>query len=569
VIVRILRAPRPPRDLRLVPAAAAAWVVGYGVVALGPDRGRLLLGISLLTVGAASVLVATDRRPEVRLHAWTVAAVLAVALAVGGIALLRVDAVRPPAVEALTADRVHADIRGVLVGDPVPLRSRFARAGEPPRYRVALRLEQVTTGRAMHRLRVPVTLFTSSTWAGLLPGTVVEARGRFGPTNFRDNAAIVSVRGPPTVLDDAGPIQRAAGSLRAGLREAVAGHSPDARALAPGMVLGDTSAVSDELREAERVAGLTHLTAVSGANVAVLLAAVLGTARLLGVRRRALVVLGVLALAGFVVLVRPEPSVLRAAVMGAVALLGSLRGSTGRRPQILAAGILVLLLVDPWLAASAGFALSVIATASLLLVAPWWRDRLAARLPLVVAEPLAVASVAHLATLPIIAALSGQVSLVAVLANVLADPVIGPVTVSGTVATLVSPLSDTAARWCALPAGWGAWWVAEVAHRTAALPFAQVGWPSGAGGVLALAAIAAAALRWGPGVLPQRRIEERAGARVAVGEAWHASRDASRRHAAAAAARDPRGRAGGPVGRARRQPGRHRGPRRRPGRRRP
>ena len=102
-----------------------------------------------------------------------------------------------------------------------------------------------------------------------------------------------------------------------------------------------------------------------------------------------------------------------------------------RGTRALGAATLGLLLVDPGLASAAGFALSVLATAGILLLAPRWRDALARWLPRWLAEAVAVPAAAQLACTPLVAAISGQVSLVAVLANLLAAPAVGPATVLG------------------------------------------------------------------------------------------------------------------------------------------
>src|SRR5689334_7082694 len=146
----------------------------------------------------------------------------------------------------------------------------------------------------------------------------------------------------------------------------------------------------EELGEDFRTAGLTHLLAVSGTNLTLVVGSLLLLARWVGVRARGLLVVGVLGVVGFVLLARPEPSVLRAAVMGSVALVGM--GTHGRRrgPRALGAAVLLLLLVDPWLATSPGFALSALATAGILWFAPGWRDRMTRWLPRWVGEAVSV-----------------------------------------------------------------------------------------------------------------------------------------------------------------------------------
>ena len=180
------------------------------------------------------------------------------------------------------------------------------------------------------------------------------------------------------------------------------------RGLVAGLVDGDTTQLPADVSDEFKVAGLTHLSAVSGANVAFVLAAVLVAGRWLGLRARALPVVGVLGLGGFLVIARPEPSVLRATVMGLLVVAAMVRrGASGRVGlPALGAAVIVLVLADPFLARSAGFALSVLATTGLLVLAPGWRDRLRGHLPERLAEGIAVASAAQLACAPVLVLLA-------------------------------------------------------------------------------------------------------------------------------------------------------------------
>ena len=157
-------------------------------------------------------------------------------------------------------------------------------------------------------------------------------------------------------------------------------------------------------------------------------------------------VVGALGVVGFVLLARTEPSVVRAAAMGSVGLIGM--GHHGRRrgTRALGAAVLLLLLFDPWLALSLGFALSALATAGILWLAPGWRDRLLRWLPRWVAEAVAVPLAAQIACTPLVAAISGQVSLVAVVANLLAAPAVGPATVLGLAGGVLGLVSDPLGR---------------------------------------------------------------------------------------------------------------------------
>lgn len=222
---------------------------------------------------------------------------------------------------------------------------------------------------------------------------------------------------------------------------------------------------------------MTHLTAVSGANLTLLLAFLLFAAKWLGVRGWWLHAVGLAGVVVFVALCRTEPSVLRAAAMGLVALaaLGAGGGRKGLRQ--LAVAVLLLVLVDPFLARSVGFALSVLASAGIV----WWASSWVAEawwLPRPLAEAVAVPLSAHLATLPVVAALSGAVSMSGLLANALAGPFVGPATVLGFAAAGVSLLSSALAA----TAGWAASWCAQViiwiAHAGAALPGSSWQWPA-------------------------------------------------------------------------------------------
>lgn len=366
------------------------------------------------------------------------------------------------------------------------------------------------TGDVTIRLDVPVLVLAlvggDDRWSGLLPSTRVTATGQLGPPQPGDQiGAVLLVRGPPRLARGPSWYQRLAGRLRAGLRSAASGLPQPARGLFPGLVDGDISGLDPTLRDEFRAAGLTHLTAVSGGNVMITIGAVLAALRRTraGVRSRALWAGGTIV--GFVVVARPSASVLRAAAMG---LLGVIATGTGRGSSVLpalAGSVAVLLLARPDLALSAGFALSVLATAGIVVVAPGWRDRIARRLPGRLgrlAEGVAVAAAAQLACTPVIAWIGGGVSLVAIPANVAAEVAVAPVTVLGLVALAAGPVSGRVAGWAAWLAGWPCRWLILVAHTAAGLPGATMGWPGGPVG--ALAAVAAlpagyglARRRWG------------------------------------------------------------------------
>ncbi|MCA9326871.1 ComEC/Rec2 family competence protein, partial [Candidatus Saccharibacteria bacterium] len=239
-----------------------------------------------------------------------------------------------------------------------------------------------------------------------------------------------------------------------------------------------------------RSTGLLHLAAVSGANLTLLLAAMLWVAARLGVTgwwRRGVAVVGVVA---FVLLCRAEPSVLRAAAMGVVGLAALGWGGARQGLRYLSWAVVGLLLVDPWLCRSVGFVLSVCASAGIILWADRWAGLLAWA-PRWLAEAVTVPIAAQLATQPVVTAISGQVSLVGVVANVVAAPLVGPGTVLGFLAAGLSVLSVPVASVSGWLAGGFAQALCWVAGACAALPGAAMVWPAGP---LALAVLTACCL---------------------------------------------------------------------------
>jgi competence protein ComEC len=440
-----------------------------------------------MLLGAASGAVATAARVSVR-EAGPLAA------------LVRAGA-------SVQADLIVRDDPRVLHGSP----------GLPPTYLVAVDLTAVRgegPAEAFSLDARALVLGADAGWRGLLPGQHVRATGRLLASRGGDlRAAVLSVRQAPTSVGRAPWAQRAAGVLRAGLQRACEPLPDDAGGLLPGLVVGDTSRLDPALEEDFRTTGMTHLNAVSGANVAIILGVVLLVVRWTRAGPVLTAAVCALALVGFVILARPSPSVLRAAAMGAIGLLGLASGRPRAALPALGAGIAVLIVVDPELAGDAGFALSVLATAGLLLLAPRWRDALTRRgWPTCAAEALAVPAAAQLACGPVIAGLSGTVSLVAVPANLLVVPAIPPATLLGVAAAVLSPVWPAGAEFAAWAAHWPARWLVLVATYGARVPAGALPWPDGVPGAVLLAVTTVALL-----VAARRPIVRRLVAVVSVG----------------------------------------------------
>ena len=178
--------------------------------------------------------------------------------------------------------------------------------------------------------------------------------------------------------------------------------------------------------------------------------------------------------------------------MGAIGLAGMLSSRRRQAIPALCATVLGLLAIAPQLAVDVGFALSAVATAALVVVAPAWSRRLAGRgCPKPLADALAIAASAHLVTAPLVAGISGRVSLVAVIANLAAAPVIAPITVLGSAAAVLSVAWPSGAQLLIRFTGPELWWVVRVAHWSAGAPAATVPVPSGVPGVLLVAGVTA------------------------------------------------------------------------------
>jgi len=325
-------------------------------------------------------------------------------------------------------------------------------------------------------------------WADVQPGARVRATVKLSPATDAAALAWASARSRPVVEAPPGALDAGVNAVRAGLRDAVAGLPAEPRALVPALVVGDTSGVSDELSQQFRTTGLTHLLAVSGANLTLMLASLLWLASRLGVLgwwRRGLAVAGVLA---FVLLCRAEPSVLRAAAMGMVGLAAL--GWAGPRNGLryLSTGIVALLLLDPWLARSVGFVLSVLASAGIVVFAHSWTRELARWLPGWLAEAITVPVAAQLATQPVVTVISGQVSVVGLFANLVAAPLVGPGTVLGFAAAWLSVVVPPAAVVLGWAAGGFAQALCWIAAAGSSLPGAALVWPVSVASVAVLTA---------------------------------------------------------------------------------
>ncbi|MEN9965284.1 MAG: hypothetical protein RJA60_281 [Actinomycetota bacterium] len=274
------------------------------------------------------------------------------------------------------------------------------------------------------------------------------------------------------------------GQLRAEFLRQIVGVTEDSEGLLAGLAIGDTSKLSELASDSMKVVSLTHLTAVSGANCAIVIGLVYLLLRRFALSRLLRTLLSVLALVLYVLLVGPEPSVLRAATMAGVVMVAHLLGRRGGATQALALCVIALLIADPWLATNYGFQLSVLATLGILELAPALASRMSTRLPTWLALTLAVSISAQMTCLPVLLQLQAGLSTYSIPANLLAEPLVAPITILGILACLFAPLLPWLSGLLSWLASLGTWVILAIARFFADAPAATLSWPAGSVGVL-------------------------------------------------------------------------------------
>jgi competence protein ComEC len=510
-------------DARLLVPALLGWICVAAMLSLRP------IHLALTAAGFAGLGVAL-MHPRWRRRSWvTSAAITLLGTALCLVATAAHASVREAGlVPSLAAQRASATVEAVVLSDPRVVQTKGLRPTELVIVRVSVR---TVVGRGQRsESSTPVLVFGDKSWAQVRWRETIRVSGRFDVAEPGDDVvAVFNPSGAPESIGRPGLIADIAEHVRSGLREAVSGLPDDARGLLPGLVIGDTSRTPQSLTDAMLTTGMTHLSAVSGSNVAVVLAAAMGLCRVIGVRRRWRPLVALLVLASFVILARPEPSVLRAAVMGVIGLLGLSASRRRMGVPALSGAVLILLCIDPWLSRSFGFALSTLATLGLLLFARPWGQWFARFLPtrvkgLGVAIAIPVAAQAMCG--PVVVLLQGSVTLIGVVANLLAAPLVAPATVLGVSVALVALISDPLAvmlGWLAAVPTLGIAWIARA---FASVPMGSLPWPDGALGALLLAFLSVGLLFIGPWLMVTVRSRPYAVAALAVltlGATWPTS----------------------------------------------
>ncbi|MDQ1584414.1 MAG: competence protein ComEC [Microbacteriaceae bacterium] len=519
-------------DLRLAVPAAACWIV-CGILIGFP--GQASWCAAALWVGAAAALAVVLRGPRAggpragraragraraggpragRARAGRVRGCLAgggratsvacVTLAAAALAATTVAILspvhRPAAVLQATGGgrAVEAIVRVESAPQLVSTPGLGGAASASERFRG--QMTSVRTGQSGLALSTPVLVFVpKADGAGhnqrIEIGDSVRVRGTLKPLTPEDSTSFLLFgSGTPTIVAEAPYWLAWANDLRSGFSRAATSLPGDGGTLLPGLAIGDVSAVGPDLDAAMKASALSHLTAVSGANCAVVIALVMFAGGALGLRRRTRVILALAMLAGFVVLVTPGPSVLRAAVMAVIIVFSAAAGRPGRGVPALALAVIVLLLFDPWLARDYGFALSVLATGGLLVLAGPLARALARWMPTSLAAVISIPLAAQLACQPVLILLNPAVPLYGVAANLLAEPAAPVATMLGLIACVLLPWLPGVGQACAQLAWVPSAWIASVATAASGFPAGQLPWLGGIAGLVLMAVLTVSVL---------------------------------------------------------------------------
>lgn len=466
------------RDLRLVPIAGIVWAVALLCAFIPGVAWWCVVGGGLLGAAAFGMLVRANARGAARAGGGLIA-VLALAAAA---AAMTAGFAMPQRASAAELDgrviEVHAEI------------SSSSTTGSDGRLWFDAQTSHVGSPGRADPLSAPIRIGVDQ-MPGMDLGTVIRVTGQVMATDPGERAAVVMFGTEVQIVTPAQGVFAVAAQVREDFVERAIRLPEPGAGLLPGLAVGDTRAVSQELDDAMITSGLSHLTAVSGANCAIVVGAVFWLVALCGGGRTLRVVIALTALAAFVVLVTPEPSVIRAAVMAAVAMVTVLCGRPSAGLGVLCLAVAGILIADPWLSGTPGFALSAAATAALIVLAPPLARGLARWMPQPVALGVAIPLSAQLVCGPIIALFSEQQSAVAVVANMIAAPAAPIATVVGLLACLaapIAPLADLLAVCAWLPAAW----ISTTATVSAGLPGARVTVVPGIHAALVVAVLSAA-----------------------------------------------------------------------------
>jgi competence protein ComEC len=326
-------------------------------------------------------------------------------------------------------------IEGVIRTDPVLKSGKISGSNRlKDEFSFIMNTTKINTTRLSLPIRVKIPQNNN-----LMIDQKIQFMARIIKSRERKVAALAIANNPIYILNPSRNLFDATEKIRSQFRDLSNGTKSSQ--LVPGLVLGDTSLQSEEFQEQMRKVGLSHLTAVSGANFVLVAGFLLWFLQFFVRRLRKRIILVLIILFLFIFLVRPTPSVLRAAVMTLVILLARIRGERSLGVPSLGAAITLLILLDPFQAIDPGFALSVLATAGILLLSPSFEKRFELGFkPKFLLQAVSIPISATLFCLPVIILLSSEISSATIPSNILVAPVIAPITILGFISAIITPL---------------------------------------------------------------------------------------------------------------------------------
>ena len=460
-----------PKDLRLLLPGVAGWGFAALGIWLRPGWGG---AIALGALALICVSLIRGRREHLLVQ-------IAVVAAIAALMMLSVALDAHHREQPVVSDREDSE-----VSVTVSLRETYT----PGARSVNVTLTSVD-GEAVWGGGVSAVLVGAELRERTPYGSTAAVRGYLQKSDTWDNNSwSVMVRGEPEWVQPPGWFLSSTNQLRKGLLDRSANLDGDGGRLLPGLAIGDTSAVDRGLVQAMRDTSLSHLVAVSGANCAVVVGIVVGLISLFRGGVWAKLIGGTLALAGFVVLVTPEPSIIRAAIMAVIVLVFLAVDKPLKGIPVLGMTVLIILAANPWMALDYAFALSVLASGGILLLVGPLSDLLSTVAPRWLAVVLAIPIAAQVACQPVLILLNPVVPVWSVVANALAAPAAPVATILGMLVCVTGPLYPPVADALA----WAAWlpsaFIAFLGRFFASLPLVTVPFASGLPGVLLMVGVA-------------------------------------------------------------------------------
>ena len=428
------------------------------------------------------------------------AALLGAALVLGGLSLwLQTELTKPAWLVQLAQEKAKTPVELEILNRPKVIFQNFDRTDV---YGVAVFLKSIDYNPVEGR---GYLIYDGTE---LARGVTVSFEGKFEPAgrNSRD-AFLIKPLSEIEIVSAPDNTQGLLNDLRASYVASLSGLTPDAKTLVAGLAIGEISELSPELEEQMRIVSLTHLVAVSGSNCAIVVGMVYLIAVALRFGRAGRTVISLTALGLYVLLIGPDPSVLRAGVMAASVIVMIALGRRTWALNALAIAAIILLIADPWLAVEFGFGLSVLATAGILLLAPAMSEKLSSRMPVPLALGLSVTLAAQLFCLPLLMQLQPGLPTYSVIANLLAGPMVAPVTVLGMIALVLTPVAPPLVSIISWIASLGTWVIEVVAIFFSGLPIAYFPWATGwPATILSVLLIVAVAIWLRAGSVPMKQL---------------------------------------------------------------